>query len=61
MMHITYGEGGYDPSKPNSNIASVEEIDAPPVEPSTQDRLDAITDAVEALAFDLLMQQMGGQ
>lgn len=31
-----------------------------PPEPSTEDRLDALTDAVEALAFDLLMQQMGG-
>lgn len=58
MQHIIYGEGGYDPSKPDHNIVSVEEIDAPPAEPSTEDRLDALTDAVEALAFDLLMGGM---
>jgi hypothetical protein len=27
MKHITYGIGGYDPTKPNNNI--VEEIDLP--------------------------------
>jgi hypothetical protein len=30
MKQITYGIGGYDPSKPNNNI--VEEIDIPDTE-----------------------------
>jgi hypothetical protein len=30
MKHITYGIGGYDPTKPNNNI--VEEIDIPDTE-----------------------------
>ncbi len=30
MKQITYGLGGYDPSKPNNNI--VEEIDIPDTE-----------------------------
>jgi hypothetical protein len=30
MKHITYGIGGFDPTKPNNNI--VEEIDIPDTE-----------------------------
>ncbi len=27
MRHVTYGEGGFDPSKPNNNI--IEDVDQP--------------------------------
>jgi len=36
MKIITYGIGGYDPSKPNNNI--VEEIDLPDEEQNEADR-----------------------
>jgi len=29
MKIVTFGLGGYDPSKPNDNIVSIEEIDEP--------------------------------
>lgn len=28
--NVVYGEGGYDPSKPNNNIVSVETVPDPP-------------------------------
>lgn len=32
---VTYGEGGYDPSKPNNNIVSVETVpDLPAADPA---------------------------
>ena len=31
MIHETYGPGGYDPTKPNNNIISREEIDDIPM------------------------------
>jgi len=31
--NVTYGEGGYDPSKPNSNVVSVETVPDPPAPP----------------------------
>jgi hypothetical protein len=37
MKIITYGIGGYDPSKPNNNI--IEEIDSPEEEAITPDTI----------------------
>lgn len=31
---ITYGPGGYDPTKPNNNIVSIEQIEVEPQPPS---------------------------
>lgn len=25
--HVTYGEGGYDPTKPNDNVVSIDEVE----------------------------------
>lgn len=33
MKEITYGIGGYDPTKPNNNIVKVEEYPDPPASP----------------------------
>lgn len=41
MQHIIYGPGGFDPSKPNSNIVSVVEVD---------ETLDAVAMIDQALA-----------
>lgn len=49
MRHRTYREGV---------LVSDETIEVEPTPPTTEERLDALTDAVEALALDLLM---GGQ
>lgn len=42
----------------DGTLLSSEEVDVPPTEPTIDERLDALTDAVEALAFDLLMGGM---
>ena len=41
-----YNEGGFDASKPNNNIAEVIEIDDPVVEPTAEDRLNALLAAL---------------
>lgn len=33
MKEITYGIGGYDPTKPNNNIVQIEEYPDPPAPP----------------------------
>lgn len=41
---ITYGEGGFDPSKPNNNMVATETVDASDVPP------DAATAVAQAIA-----------
>ena len=36
---VTYGEGGYDPTKPNNNIIAVEEVPDPPTDPVKEEAL----------------------
>ena len=33
MQQITYGIGGYDPTKPNNNLVQIEEYPDPPAPP----------------------------
>jgi hypothetical protein len=51
MKLVTYGIGGFDPSKPNNNI--VEEVDLPEaIEPTLEEKLASIgisTDELKAL------------
>lgn len=50
MEQITYGEGGYDPSKPDDNVVARFTVDDLPVVLSDADRLAAL----EAQNADLL-------
>ena len=36
MIRITYGDGGYDPTKPNNNIVEEEWLPDPPPEPEEE-------------------------
>jgi hypothetical protein len=38
----TYGIGGYDPSKPNSNVVEVREVEVQDTPPSVVEVLDAL-------------------
>lgn len=53
MQCVTYGMGGFDPSKPNDNIVSVEEAPDPPEVMSTEDRLAVVEAQNAALLADL--------
>ena len=48
---ITYGLGGYDPTKPNNNIISIEEFDVPE---TTDNSIDAIAQALAQLPPETL-------
>lgn len=39
---ITYGEGGFDPDKPDNNVIARFTVDDPQVEPTDVDRLAAL-------------------
>lgn len=54
VKHITYGPGGYDPTKPNDNVISIEEVPDEEIEPSPEERLAAVEDAVDLLILDSL-------
>lgn len=55
MRVVTYGIGGFDPSKPNDNVVSVEEVPDPPETPTTDDRL-AVLEAQNAALLSALAQ-----
>ncbi len=52
--NVTYGPGGFDPSKPNNNVISQETVEAPEVPPSTDERVAALENAVDTLILDSL-------
>lgn len=39
---ITYGPGGYDPTRPNDNILSVETVEVPDAPPTTDEQISAL-------------------
>lgn len=39
---ITYGPGGYDPTRPNDNILSVETVELPDAPPTTDEQISAL-------------------
>ena len=47
---VTYGIGGFDPSKPNNNIVSIEEIPDPPPPPKTAAEIAAEHATIETIA-----------
>ena len=42
MEQITYGEGGFDPSKPDDNVVARFTVDDPPEVPTDADRVAAL-------------------
>lgn len=49
---ITYGPGGYDPSHPNDNIVSVEELEVPDAPPTPDEQLAALTVAARMVVTE---------
>jgi len=49
---VTYGPGGFDPTKPDNNVISTEEVPDPPEPPVTtaEERLDVLLAAMETAA-----------
>ena len=43
---ITYGEGGFDPSKPDNNVVARFTVDDPPVVVTDAERLAVLVDAL---------------
>lgn len=37
MLRVTYGEGGYDETKPDNNIVLIEDLPDPPLDPPELD------------------------
>jgi len=53
-LNVTYGLGGFDPSKPDNNVVATEVVDAPDIPASTDERVAALEDAVDTLILDSL-------
>ncbi len=53
-LNVTYGPGGFDPTKPNNNVVATETVEAPDIPPSTDERVAALEDAVDTLILDSL-------
>jgi hypothetical protein len=51
---ITYGLGGYDPTKPNNNIVEIIENDEPEIIPDPQTDAQALADALTQLPEETL-------
>lgn len=49
---ITYGPGGYDPTRPNDNIVSVEEMEVPDAPPTPDEQLAALSVAARMVVTD---------
>jgi hypothetical protein len=49
QLSITYGIGGYDPTKPNNNIIEQYEVEVPDPEPTESELLQAQIDALLTL------------
>lgn len=59
---ITYGEGGYDPSKPDGNVVARFTVDYSPAVPTAEERLAALeaqnTELLAALAKATTLAQI---
>lgn len=51
---VTYGLGGYDPTKPNNNIIEIIENDEPEIIPDPQTDTQALADALTQLPEETL-------
>lgn len=54
MMAVVYGAGGFDPDKPGSNIVQILPDVASASEPTLEDKLAQLSEAVDALILDAL-------
>jgi hypothetical protein len=49
-----YGIGGFDPTKSNNNIVKEYELEVPDPEPTPEEQIVALQDAVDTLTLALL-------
>jgi hypothetical protein len=49
-----YGIGGFDPTKPNNNIIEMYEVEVPDPEPTPEEQIVALQDAMDTLTLALL-------
>jgi hypothetical protein len=54
QKQITYGIGGFDPTKPNNNIVEEYEVEVPDPEPTPEEQIAALQAAVDTLTLALL-------
>lgn len=63
-QNVVYGPGGFDPSQPDNNIVSVEEVPDPPAQPKTAAEIAAEHATIETIAdmeaFRAALEQLGG-
>lgn len=58
MINVTYGEGGYDPSKPNNNIIEQVEVPDPELAVDTFALAEALT-SLPKETLDALKDALG--
>lgn len=54
QKNITYGVGGYDPTKPNNNIVEQYEVDVPDPIPTPEERIAELEAALDTVTLALL-------
>lgn len=57
-LHIVYGEGGYDPSKPNDNIIEQREVEDQPA-PASVDDIAAALSSLSPEALEAIRKGLG--
>jgi hypothetical protein len=51
---VTYGIGGFDPTKPNNNIVEEYEVDVEPTPPTPEQEIATLKQTVDTLTLALL-------
>jgi hypothetical protein len=54
QKQITYGIGGFDPTKPNNNIVEEYEVEVEPTPPSPEEEIATLKQTVDTLTLALL-------
>jgi hypothetical protein len=54
QINITYGVGGYDPTKPNNNAIEAYEVEVPDPEPTPEERIAELEAALDTVTLALL-------
>jgi hypothetical protein len=54
QKNITFGIGGYDPTKPNNNIVEEYEVEVPDPEPTPEERIAELEAALDTVTLALL-------
>jgi len=55
QRRITYGPGGYDPTRPNDNILSVETVEVPDAPPTPDEQISALAVAARLSVTDTVL------